>query len=62
MKYRSIPLGPLAHAGIEVAMSLLFEKYGIITGGCSLRNKLSYYLHDLGLRLCNVDPEIWCDT
>ena len=46
---------------IEVAILLLFEKYGIINGVYSLRNQLSYYLQDLGLRLCNVDPEICCD-
>ena len=46
---------------IEVAMSLLFKKYDIIIGGHSHRNQLSYYFQDIGLRLCNVDPEICCD-
>ena len=43
-------------------MSLLFEKYCIITGVYSIRNQLPYYLQYLDLGLCNVDPEIWFDT
>ena len=42
-------------------MPLFFEIYQN-SGGYSLRNQLKYYLYDIGIRSCNVDPDIWFDN